>query len=79
MKVFENISLKAYNTFGIDAKARRMVVLEPGDDPVSLPLEGAWMVLGGGSNMVFTHDYDGTVVRLDTVQTARRSPPGVAW
>lgn len=76
MKVFENISLKAYNTFGIDAKARRMVVLEPGDDPVSLPLEGAWMVLGGGSNMVFTHDYDGTVVRLDTVQEVTVQPDG---
>ena len=76
MKVFENISLKAYNTFGIDAKARRMVVLEPGDDPVSLPLEGAWMVLGGGSNMVFTHDYDGTVVRLDTVQEVSVRPDG---
>lgn len=76
MKVFENISLKEYNTFGIDAKARRMVVLEPGDDPVSLPHEGAWMVLGGGSNMVFTHDYDGTVVRLDTVQEVTVQPDG---
>lgn len=76
MKVFENISLKAYNTFGIDAKARRMVVLEPGDDPATLPLEGAWMVLGGGSNMVFTRDYDGTVVRLDTVQEVSVRPDG---
>lgn len=76
MKVFENISLKAYNTFGIDAKARRMVVLEPGDDPVSLPLGGAWMVLGGGSNMVFTHDYDGMVIRLDTVQEVTVQPDG---
>ena len=76
MKVFENISLKAYNTFGIDAKARRMVVLEPGDDPATLPLEGAWMVLGGGSNMVFTRDYDGTVIRLDTVQELSVRPDG---
>lgn len=76
MKVFENISLKAYNTFGIDAKARRMAVLEPGDDPATLPLGGAWMVLGGGSNMVFTRDYDGTVVRLDTVQEVLVRPDG---
>ncbi len=76
MKVFENISLKAYNTFGIDTKARRMAVLEPGDDPASLPLEDAWMVLGGGSNMVFTKDYDGMVVRLDAVQEVSVRPDG---
>ncbi|MBR1549254.1 MAG: UDP-N-acetylmuramate dehydrogenase [Bacteroidales bacterium] len=68
MKTYEHISLKAYNTFGIDASARRMVVLEPGDEPASLPREAPWLVLGGGSNMVFTRDYDGTVVRLDTVR-----------
>ena len=62
MKTFENISLKEYNTFGIDVKARRMVVLEPGDEVP--PLDGEVLVLGGGSNMVFTKDYDGTVVTL---------------
>jgi UDP-N-acetylmuramate dehydrogenase len=34
------------------------------------------MVLGGGSNMVFTRDYDGTVVRLDTVQDVSVRPDG---
>ena len=68
MKTFENISLKEYNTFGIDVKARRMVVLEPGDD-----LSGKWkeergklLVIGAGSNMVFTKDYDGTVLILNS-------------
>ena len=62
MKVFENISLKPYNTFGIDVKARRVVVLEPGDEVP--PLEGEVLVIGAGSNMVFTKDYDGTVLIL---------------
>ena len=62
MKVFENISLKHYNTFGIDVKARRLVVLEP-DDEVP-PLDGEMLVIGAGSNMVFTKDYDGTVITL---------------
>ena len=62
MQVFENISLKPYNTFGIDVKARRLVVIEP-DDDVPSP-EGNVLVLGAGSNMVFTRDYDGTVVTL---------------
>ena len=73
MKIYENISLKPYNTFGIDVRARRMLVLEPGDD-----LSGEWkvesgkwkvergklLVIGAGSNMVFTKDYDGTVIKL---------------
>ena len=62
MKVFENISLKDYNTFGIDVKARRLVVLEPGDEVP--PLDGEVLILGGGSNMVFARDFDGTVVTL---------------
>ena len=62
MKVFENISLKPYNTFGIDVKARRVVVLEPGDEVP--PLEGQVLVIGAGSNMVFTKDYEDTVITL---------------
>ena len=62
MKVYENISLKPYNTFGIDVKARRLMLLEPGDDVP--PAEGNVLLLGGGSNMVFTKDYDGTVITL---------------
>ena len=62
MKILENISLKPYNTFGIDVKARRLVLLEPGDDVP--PLEGEVLLLGGGSNMVFTKDYGGTVITL---------------
>ncbi len=62
MKVFENISLKEYNTFGIDVKARRLVVIEP-DDEVP-PQDGEVQVIGAGSNMVFTKDYDGTVITL---------------
>ncbi len=62
MKIYENISLKPYTTFGIDVKARQLVVLEPGDEVPAL--EGEVLVLGGGSNMVFTKDYNGTVITL---------------
>ncbi len=62
MKIFENISLKPYNTFGIDVKARQLVVLEPGDNVP--PLDGEVLVIGAGSNMVFTKDYEGTVITL---------------
>lgn len=67
MKVYENISLKGYNTFGIDVKARRLVEVEP-EDSVECVADSIRnqkvLVLGGGSNMVFTKDYDGTVITL---------------
>lgn len=62
MKTYENISLKPYNTFGIDVRARKLLVIEPGDEVP--PLEGEVLVIGVGSNMVFTKDYEGTVVIL---------------
>lgn len=65
MKTLENISLKNLNTFGIEAKARWMLVVEPGD---AVPkVEGPLLVLGAGSDVVFTRDYDGTVMRLADV------------
>lgn len=64
MKVFDNISLKPYNTFGIDVRAHRLVVIEDESDVDSLDLQQPYIVLGGGSNMVFTHDFEGTVLTL---------------
>lgn len=68
MQITDNASLLPYNTFGIDVRCRRIVVLEEsveamrycdhhGRDEAQLPL-----VLGGGSNMVFTSDIDRTVL-----------------
>ena len=64
MKVYDNISLKSYNTFGIDVKAKRLIVVEGVGD---LPLlkertVGRVLFLGAGSDIVFTRDFDGTVV-----------------
>ena len=67
-EIKENISLKKYNTFGIDVKSRFFVecssVNELSDflniyHKQQLPL----MVLGGGSNVLFTKDFDGYILR----------------
>ena len=71
MTVYNNISLKPYNTFGIDVRARKMVVIEPSDDLSGLELDEPFLFLGGGSNMVFTKDYDGTVVTLIPTNSKR--------
>lgn len=73
----ENFSLKAYNTFGVDAKARYFTevnsveelieTLKLSDSTTShykfaegLPL----LFLGGGSNVLFTKDFEGLVIQL---------------
>lgn len=70
--VKEQVSLQPYNTFGIDVKARRMVSLRSRKDYEALLASGMlrkepFVVLGGGSNMVFTSDFDGVVVHPDNV------------
>lgn len=71
----ENISLQPYNTFGIDVKARLFSEISTKEELVALREKGAFneqkvLVLGGGSNMLFTEDFDGLVVKI--------SIPGIA-
>jgi len=66
MQILENISLKPYNSFGIDVKARYFTELHSDEDlvafygsitPEHLPI----LILGGGSNVLFTKDFEGSV------------------
>jgi UDP-N-acetylmuramate dehydrogenase len=71
MQILENISLKPYNTFGIDATARYFTDLKTEEDILSFfssrnPAGDPLMILGGGSNILFSKDYDGTVARMST-------------
>lgn len=67
MKDFYDFNLKEHNTFGIDVKCRRFIEFESVDEllPIVNSLTDAdkpLLVLGGGSNMLFTADYEGTVL-----------------
>jgi len=64
--ISENISLKPFNTFGINVIAKRFatfsnckdlatILNEKGDDRL--------LILGGGSNILFTGDFDGLVLK----------------
>lgn len=82
MRVLENLPLKAYTTFGIDVNAQRLVEFGPDDDPAALAplLTEPCFILGGGSNVVFTADYRGTVVKLTTERLAMCDGTAVtAW
>ena len=57
----ENISLKPYNTFGIDVKALFFTEIFTEEDLVELrnhPVfkENKLLILGGGSNVLFTEE-----------------------
>lgn len=70
MKVFKNISLKKYNTFGLDYKAENVIHIGKIKDALSLFMgeinfKKPLLVLGGGSNILFTGDYKGTIVKSD--------------
>lgn len=68
MQINENFPLRSYNTFGIDARARFFTTFSSKED-----LEEYLMfysvypifILGGGSNILFTGDFDGTVLKND--------------
>ncbi len=71
MIIQENISLKEYNTFGVDVIARYMVEIENNEDYdqfFSFPgfKNSKKLILGGGSNLLFLGDYDGMVVKINT-------------
>lgn len=71
MKLYENVSLKSYNTFGLDVTARYFSPfssLEQLQEALSLPLSSHNpLVLGGGSNMLLTKDVDGVVLKNEVM------------
>ena len=70
MNIQENTSLKPYNTFGIDAKARfftKVSGLKELKEALlfaeaqTIPI----LILGGGSNILLTQDFLGLVIKLE--------------
>lgn len=66
----ENVSLKNYNTFGIDVKARMFTAVASAkalQDVLQLreAKSNPLLIVGGGSNMLFTKDYEGLVIKMD--------------
>ena len=68
MTIIPNFSLKNYNTFGIDAKAKEYVAIHSIEDLKTILLEkkvDKKFILGGGSNMLLTQDIDALVIHVD--------------
>lgn len=66
MNFKQNISLKNFNTFGIDAMAKNFVEINTLKDLLELiRQEKDIFILGGGSNILITQDITKTVVHLN--------------
>jgi UDP-N-acetylmuramate dehydrogenase len=66
MNIIQNQSLKNYNTFGIDAKAKEFIAVNTVDALVEVVASSQDLfILGGGSNMLLTQDIQKLVVHLD--------------
>ncbi|MBT8316178.1 MAG: UDP-N-acetylmuramate dehydrogenase [Lutibacter sp.] len=66
MNIQENISLKKYNTFGIEAKAKRFVTVNTVKELNEIiSLEKDVFLLGGGSNMLLTSNIKKLVVHIN--------------
>lgn len=69
IRFFENYSLKAHNTFGIDVKTRYFFEYTEPDDLKEFFESGKVgegkkrLILGEGSNILFLDDFDGLVIR----------------
>ncbi len=69
MLIQENVSLKPYNTFAINVKAKFFVEIKNEKDlkevlSTEIARQNKLLVLGGGSNMLFTEDFDGLVIKV---------------
>jgi UDP-N-acetylmuramate dehydrogenase len=66
MQIQENISLKKLNSFGIDVKAKQFATFNNVDELSALATNHSQLsilILGGGSNILFTKDADRLVLK----------------
>ncbi len=69
MQIQENVSLRPYNTFGFDVKARYFVSITSTSELQQLLLDPTWAttpkwILGGGSNVLLTRPVDALVIQI---------------
>jgi UDP-N-acetylmuramate dehydrogenase len=70
MTILENVDLQSLNTFGLKVSTSRFVTITSIEGAKALfqsPLfrKDKHLILGGGSNVLFTKDFDGLVVKVE--------------
>lgn len=69
MLIQENFSLKPYNTFAINVNAKFFVEVKNDAElkyvfSTEIAKKNKFLILGGGSNILFTEDFDGLVIKV---------------
>ena len=67
MNIIENYPLLKLNTFGVDVKAKYFTSINTINELIELTKTNVFkdlelLILGGGSNILFTKDFDGLVI-----------------
>ncbi len=70
MEIRENYSLKEFNTFKVDVKTKYYIEINNVNDIYRLIdkielNDNKYFILGGGSNILFTRDYDGIIISVN--------------
>lgn len=67
MKDLRDYSLLAHNTFGIDVKCRRFLEYSSIEEAqeIARQLQEPYLLIGAGSNLLLTGNFDGTVIHSD--------------
>jgi UDP-N-acetylmuramate dehydrogenase len=70
LQIQRNVSLKNFNTFGVDAIAQYFVEINKKEELAELFMDPQWkqmkmLVLGGGSNLLLLNNFDGLVIRIN--------------
>lgn len=68
MEIIPNQSLKAYNTFGIEARAKAFIAIQNETELAEVLKDNSGkklFILGGGSNMLLTQDIDALVININ--------------
>ena len=76
LKIEENVSLLPYNTFGIEAKSKYFARVCSNRELIEVLTQfknTPTLLLGGGSNILLTHDFDGITVLLSSKGIAIQS------
>jgi UDP-N-acetylmuramate dehydrogenase len=84
LQLLSDFSLLAHNTFGFDARARHAMHIDSVDAAVALATDARianmpQLVLGGGSNIVLTRDFDGVALIVGMRGKRVIGEDGDAW
>ena len=66
VKVINNADIKDFCTYKLSGKIKKVVYPEDEQELWNIIKESEkYQVIGNGSNLIFTHDYDGVIIKLD--------------